>query len=596
MRREPLYDNEDGFQARGFSRELFLALLPLLKPHLRALLFCGLLLFGFSLVSVVGPLLIRHAIDVDFVQKDVWGLLQTVTLYTLTLIGAFLLAYFQRVKLEQVGQKIILVLRERLFDRISAFSLSYFDKNSVGSIMSRIESDTEALRMLFTDTVVTLLGDLMMLVSMFVVMFFVSWQLGLVLFSIMPVLFLTIWLYNKMGAPLFFAVRRQMAVIYGLVEEYLRGMTIIQTFRQELPVALKMNDENEKKFRIDLKAELLVTFFFNFIFFMNTIGTVLVLLFGSHWVMKGTITIGTLVMFLAYIRRFFAPIFHLSEQINVIQRAFAGAERIFEIMNLPQDIISPESPKSLKENSFSITFDHVSFAYEGEKWVLEDISFTIPAGQKWALVGATGSGKTTIINLLLRFYDPQKGRILLNGKDIRDLSLDDLREKIGLVMQDIYLFPASIRDNLRMERQDIDDDTIMRALQSVHAQDFVLRDSAGLDRELAERGKDLSLGERQLLSFARALIRDPEVLVLDEATSSVDPLTEKKIQKAMNVLLKGRTALIIAHRLQTILSCHHILVIHLGRIVEQGNHDTLIKKNGVYQKLYQLQHHEKIAS
>jgi len=592
MRHRSTYDDEENFKARGINLDLASKLAPLLRPHIKVLLGCGLLLASYSTLSIAGPLLIRHAIDVDFVNKDVKGLILTVSLFALTLFGSFLLAYFQRIMLEKVGQKIIQRLREALFEKLTSFSLSYFDRNSVGTVISRIESDTEALRMLFTDTVVTLLGDFLLLIGMFVVMFAVDWQLASVLVLIMPILFVTIYLYNLKGAPLFLAVRRQMAVIYSFIEEYIGGISIVQAFSREKEVGAWLDRENEKKWKIDYRAELLVIFFINFIFFMNTVGTVLVLWYGTQRAFAGTLTIGTLIMFLAYIRRFFEPLFHMSEQINIIQRAFAGAERIFDILHKESAVNSPAVPRQLNGQSTSITFDHVWFAYEEEQWVLKDITFTIPAGQRWALVGATGGGKTTVINLLLRFYDPQKGAIYLNGTDIREIALDELRSRIGLILQDIYLFPMNIRENLRLEQTDIDDMLLWNSLDSVQASHMIKKQQYELDTEIAERGRNFSQGERQLLSFARALVRDPRILVLDEATSAVDPLTENRIQHALQVLLADRTSLIIAHRLQTILTCHHILVVHQGRIIEQGTHQTLLEKHGVYYKLYKLQHHD----
>ncbi|MBN2384859.1 ABC transporter ATP-binding protein [bacterium] len=592
MHRHLPYNEEDEQKARGISLDLTRLLLPLARPHVWALLVCAFLLAGYSILSIVGPLLIRHAIDVNFVNKDIRGLAVTVLAFFFTLLGSFVFAYFQRIQLEKVGQKIIQMLRESLFEKLTRFSLSYFDRNSVGTVISRIESDTEALRMLFTDTVVTLLGDLLMLLGMFVVMFTVDWRLAAILFTIMPIVFLNIYLYNLKGAPLFLAVRRQMAVIYGFLEEYIGGMSIVQAFSREAPVAQWLETENERKFRIDFRAELLVILFFNFIFFMNTVGTVLVLWFGTKWAMDGSITIGTLIMFLAYIRRFFEPLFHLSEQINVIQRAFAGAERIFDILSREAAVHSPKRPVPLNNHPTSITFDHVWFAYEAERWVVQDLTFTIPEGQRWALVGATGGGKTTVINLLLRFYDPQRGRIFLNGTDIREIALDELRARIGLVLQDIYLFPMNIRENLRLEQGMIDDNLLWDSLKAVQAAPLIENQEKKLDTYIAERGRNFSQGERQLLSFARALVRDPEILVLDEATSAVDPLTEKNIQSALQVLLNGRTSLIIAHRLQTILNADHILVLHQGRIVEQGTHPVLLEQRGLYFKLYQLQHHD----
>lgn len=590
--RKSLYQDEQDFVTSGKRLRLMAYILPLLRPHVRILVLCAFFLIAWSLLSVAGPLLIRHAIDVDFVKKDIHGLFLTVFLLTLTLAGSFVFGYLQQIKLEKVGQSIIQNLREELFKKINGLSMSFFDTTSVGAIISRIESDTEALRLLFTSTVVTLLGDLLLLFSMFVVMFAVDWRLAAILFTTMPILFLSIYLYSIKGTPLFLAVRRQMAEIYGFLEEYLRGMHLIQIFSREKWAASLLDNENRKKMAVDFRAEQVVILFINFIFFMNIVGTVLVLSFGCRWVSRGMLTVGTLVMFLAYIRRFFAPLFHLSEQLNIIQRAFAGAERINDIMSRQPAVPVADKAVPVPDELLTLEFDHVWFAYHDETWVLQDISFHVPAGERWAIVGATGSGKTTIINLIMRFYDPQRGRILINGVDIRSFSLEDLRRRIGFVLQDIFLFPASIRENLRLDRDDIDDARIFTALKAVQADHFVRSFPQGLDTDLAERGQNISMGERQLLSFARALLREPKLLVLDEATSSIDPMTEGRIQQAMTILMAGRTTLIIAHRLQTITECDTILVIDKGRVVERGPHRELLDQRGIYYQLYNLQHHD----
>ncbi len=583
------FEEEEELKSGGFDREIAGNLVILLKPHIKELIYCGTLLAVFSILSLVGPLLIRHAIDVNFVNKDFNGLLLTVGLYAATLFLTFLFNYLQTVRLEILGQKIILGLRDHLFDHLITLSLKFFDRNPVGKLISRVESDTEALRELFTFTVVTILSDLLMLLGMFVVMFVINWKLALILASTFPFVIFNVLVFNKKGGPLFLKVRKKTASVYGFLEEYLNGMQVVQVFRRENAVSDKLNEVNKDKAETEKKAEKVVILFINFIFLLNTLGVVLVLGFGSMWALAGSITIGTLVMFLNYIQRFFGPIFHLSEQLNIIQRAFAGARRVFGLLAKEPEVQETDAPAEWNGLANEIRFEDVWFAYIDDDWVLQEINFTVKKGERWALVGATGGGKSSIINLLLRFYDPQRGRILVDGIDIRNISLKTLRVKMGLVLQDIFLFPMNVRDNLRMEEPGIKDEQIWEALRNVRAENTIKRMHDGLDAELAEKGGNLSQGERQLLSFARALVFDPEILILDEATSAVDPLTEKRIQRALGVLMEGRTSLVIAHRLRTILDSDVIMVIKNGRIIEKGSHEELLRMEGEYRQLYNLQ-------
>ncbi len=574
--------------------------LPRIRPHLRSLLHCLALLAIFSLLSLAGPLLVRHAIDVNFKNLDVKGLSITASLYFLVLVLSFGFNFIQQVKLETVGQTIIRGLRIDVFSHIMRLPQSFFDRNPVGKLLSRVESDTEALRTLFTQSVVTIISDLLMMVGMFFIMFAISPRLSIIIFSVAPFVIIIVRYFNRRIIPIFLEVRRRTAEIYGFIEEYMIGVRIVQVFDQEAQVTRHMDRINKAKLDVEYPGEVLSNYFGHMVFLMSTFATVMVLGFGGSWVMtpESGLTIGTLVAFLGYIQRFFGPIFHLSEQLNVLQRAAAGARHIEEILSIPLLERSAPSTSEVREKDSESTpseieFDHVWFAYSGDDWVLRDVSFRINKGQRIAFVGPTGGGKTTLISLMFRFYDPQRGRIRIDGIDIRTISLDALRKRLGLVMQDIVFFPGTISDNLRLDDPTIPESKIREALEAMNAMDIIERLPVGLQTELSEQGMNLSVGERQIMSFARALVYNPEILVLDEATSSVDPLTEHRVQEALGTLLRNRTALIIAHRLQTILDSDLIMVIQRGALVERGTHAELMRLRGVYWNLYQIQQNGK---
>jgi ATP-binding cassette subfamily B protein len=564
-------------------------MLSLLRGHELQLLLCLGLLFAAAGVSLLGPLLVRRAVDTNIAGRDYRGLLITVFLYLGAQLTFLLLTYFQRLRLETVGQRIISALRERLFERVTEMSISFFDKNPVGRLIARVESDTEAMRRLFTSAVVTFMGDAIMFFGMLAVMAYVNLKLMLITALILPPIIFGAWLFSKKSTPLFLQVRKRLADVTAFMTEHLQGSAIIQIFGREKPVIEAMRDANQRKFATTLRVELMVVAFFNCLFFTEVIGVTLILWQGGRWALEGAVTIGTLMMFMGYVRRFFEPLHRFSEELSTVHKAFSGAQRVFEILDTTPHVVDKPTPLVWKRLERGITFENVWFSYNGDDWVLRDISFDVPRGERWALVGATGGGKTSIINLLLRFYQPQRGRILVDGIDIAELSQQELRARIGLVLQDIFLFPGDVFENLRMGEENISEEQVMKAAECIGVDDMLKRLPSGLETELAERGENLSTGERQLMSFLRALLVDPDILVLDEATSSVDPHTERTIQHALTELLAGRTSLVIAHRLSTVMDSDNILVIHDGEIVESGNHGTLLTKEGYYSKLFKLQ-------
>ncbi len=584
------YDEHDD-RKNKIDWKVLKKLIPRVYPYRWILIFCTVLLLCSSLLSLAGPLLIRHAIDVEFVKKDIYGLYRIVAIYFLVLVISFVVSYFQRVNIEIAGQKIIKQIRIDIFSHLTGMDQRFFDSNPVGQLLSRVESDTESLRAMFTNTIVIIISDLLMMAGMIVIMFSISIKLTLILLSLAPFIILTVFYFNGKIVPIFIEVRKKTAEIYGFLEEYLKGCKVVQVFDQEENVIMKMDKVNKSRVDIEYPGHVMGTYFGNVIFLISTVAISLILGIGGKWVIErpDELSVGTLVAFLGYIYRFFGPIFHLSDQMNVIQKAFGGAKRINDLLEIRLTGYEKLDTSPFLSERKGIEFKNVWFAYKNEEWILKDISFFLPEGQRLAIVGPTGGGKTTLTNLLFRFYEPQKGQIFIDGVDISTIPLQVLRKRLGLVLQDIILFHGSILDNLRLEETSIGEERVIKALETINAKDLTDRFPDGLNSELSEHGSNMSMGERQLLSFARALVFDRDILVLDEATSSVDPLTEKKLQNAVTELLKGRTSIIIAHRLQTIIESDIIFVIKDGTIKEKGNHKELLDLKGTYWHLYNIQ-------
>ncbi|UCD64111.1 MAG: ABC transporter ATP-binding protein [Candidatus Zixiibacteriota bacterium] len=568
------------------SRKAFARLLPLLKSHVRGLLLCLFLLAGATVLSLYWPLLLKRALDVNIASGDVRGLLTTVAAIGLIQVVTIVLQYLMRVRLEIIGQDVMLSLKRRLFHHILSLDISYFDKNPVGRLMARVESDTEALRMLFTNTAVMLVGDAILVAGIYGVLFYTEWRLALPLFFGVPLIGFMVWVFHKKTTPRFLEVRKKMAEVTATLTELLHGMSIIQIFHRGAYARYKAFKANQAKFNDDAYVNISVVLFFNAVFFLEYVKIGLVLVVGP---ILG-ITYGAILMFIIYIWRSFEPIWRTSEQLSTLQKAVAGSKRIFALMSQKSRLPQPAQPRRWDRLEKGIRFENVSFSYTGDgNYALKDATFEVPVGKRVALVGVTGGGKTTVISLLLRLYDPQKGKITVDGLDIRDLASDRLRSRLALVLQDIVLFPGDVESNISLESDAISREAVIRAAQTVEADRFIRRLSGGYGTEVSEKGANFSRGERQLLSFARALAYDPDVLILDEATSSVDPETERTIQNSLKRLMEGRTSLVIAHRLSTILDADQILVIRRGEIIERGTHTELIMQDGYYSKLFHLQ-------
>ncbi len=572
------------------SKKAFKKLLPLLRPHKRGLLLCLVLLFSATILSLIWPVLMKRALDVNIKNSDFEGLLLTVAAIGLIQIVTLVLQYLQRVKLEIIGQDVMVDLKRKLFNHILSLDVSFFDRNPVGRLLARVETDTESLRMLFTNTVVLIVGDLILIVGIFGLMFYFSWRLALILVTIMPIIAVLVIIFERVTTPRFLAVRKKMAEVTAQLTEFLHGMSIIQIFHRGSYARERVYHANKLKFDEDKFVNIAVCVFFNTVFFFEYVMVALTLFFGVYWIEQGAVTVGTIGMFIVLIWRSFEPIWRTSEQLASIQKAIAGAKRIFALLNEKQNLPDPAEPVEIGLIEKGIRFENVSLSYNDDgNYALKDVTFEIPAGRRVALVGVTGGGKTSVISLLLRLYDPQKGKITIDGVDIRNMRKADLRRRFALVLQDILLFPGDIKSNISLESDDISFERVIEASKTVEADRFITRLPDGYSTEVSEKGSNFSRGERQLLSFARALVTDPDVLLLDEATSSVDPETESTIQASLKKLMEGRTSLIIAHRLSTILDVDEIMVIRRGEIIERGTHTELILKDGYYSKLFHLQ-------
>jgi ATP-binding cassette subfamily B protein len=562
---------------------------PFFRRYLTRVAGAGVLLLASTGLGLLGPVLLKRAIDVNIGTGDLHGLALTSLTFLAVQVGVLAATYFQNVWLAQVGEKGAADLKQALFGHLLNVPMAFFDKNPVGKLISRVESDTEALKMLFTRTTVVILQSALMLVGMSVIMAVTNWRLYMLVLILLPPFVVAFWLFQKKVRPVYMQVRKTVAETNNLVAESLRGLPVIQVFGQQRRFSQRMDDLNRMKFRGEMRAMVMWNIIWFLVDFGEIIGTGLVLGFGGAMALQGKLTIGTLFLFVSYIAQLFGPLRAISDQVNVMQRAFASAERSFQILD---QVPEPAGVASLPPLHLAraITCAHVDFSYDGRRLVLKDINLVIRKGEKVALVGETGGGKTSVVNLLMKFYLTQRGRIEYDGEELAAMDRQRLRRSIGLVPQEVVMFPGTVLDNLRMLDESIPREQVVEAAKRARIHDAILKFPQGYDTVLTEGGANFSLGERQLLAFARALVRDPEILLLDEATSSVDPHTEHLIQEGLEELLKGRTAVIVAHRLATIRMADRVVVVHKGSIVEEGTHEELVSRAGIYSRLYRLQY------
>ncbi|MCX7995010.1 MAG: ABC transporter ATP-binding protein/permease [candidate division WOR-3 bacterium] len=564
-------------------------LIPYFRPYVKKIIIATLLLLVSTILSLFGPVLIKRVIDYEIPQKDITGLL-VITLIYLTMQGLIILIrYFQQIEIAMIGERAIADLKFDLFKHTLTLPVGFFDRNPVGRLITRVEGDAETLKNLFSSTAVILAQDFILLMGMSVIMIAVNYKLYLLILSLLPIFLYAFWWFGKNVRPVYVEVRKKIAEINSFVTEVLKALPVIQVFLQEENFSNRLNSLGKDKFDLEMKSMLYWYRIWFLVDLGEIIGIILILGVGGLWALQAKITIGTLFLFITYITRFFGPLRGLSDQVNLIERSFAAAERIFNILTMPPEFEKNEDI-TFSVLSNKIKFDNVRFSYENEEWVLKDLNFEIKKGERIALVGETGGGKTSIISLLLKFYKPGMGEIFIDGVEINRLNRYSLRKKIGFVPQDVILFPGTILDNLRLFNNSIPAEKVFAATKRIGIHERIMHLPQGYDTDIIEQGINLSFGERQLLSFARALVFDPEIIILDEATSAVDPQSERVVQDGLKELLQERTAIIIAHRLTTTRLADRILVIHKGKLVEQGSHHELLKKKGFYYNFYRLQY------
>jgi ATP-binding cassette subfamily B multidrug efflux pump len=574
-------------------------LLGYLRPYKPQVAIALAAIIAASMLQLAQPWLMKVVIDRYIATGNFEGLDLIALGFLGILLAGFVLEYIQTWTLQMTGQRIMFDMRMQIYEHLQRLDVKFYDRNPVGRLMTRVTSDVDVLNDMFTAGVVSVFGDIFTLTGIMVVLVAMDWRLALVAFSVLPLIVLVTQWFRSNVRELYRVVRVRIARINAFLQEHITGMSTVQLFRREPKSFARFDEINLAHRDANVDSIFYYAVFYPAIEIIGALAAALIIWFGGGWTLQGTLTVGSLVAFLLYSQRFFRPISDMSEKFNVLQAAMASSERIFKLLDTPVNIANPEHaalpsgeprPADRRPRPGHIVFDHVWFAYNDEDFVLRDVSFEVRPGQRIGIVGATGAGKSTIINLLLRFYDVSRGRILIDGVDIRNIPLPDLRRLFSLVLQDVHLFSGTIADNIRLGNASITDERVRVAASAVHADRFVNALPAGYASQVAERGATLSVGQKQLLSFARALAFDPRILVLDEATSSVDTETELLIRDALHVLMSGRTTIAIAHRLSTIQDMDQILVLHKGELREAGSHQELLARRGIYFKLYQLQY------
>src|SRR6266852_5584968 len=565
-------------------------LLRYLKPYVRLLIPALVFTLLLNLLGTLQPKFTQYAIDWYILPRKTQGITLFALVYVGVQLGRFVFSYFQSVLLNSVGQYVMFDLRRELYNKLQHQEVAYYDRNPVGRIMTRLTADVDALNELFTSGVTDVLGDLVMIIAIIGVMVWMDVRLTLVTLLTVPLLLIATTWFRKGARFGYDLVRTRIARIYSFLQEHFSGAQTVQIFNAEAKSLRRFAEINDEHRKANIDTIYYYAVFFPLVDLIGAIGIALIIWYGGYRVMNHALTLGALVAFIQYSGFLFQPIRDISDKYNVLQGAVVASHRIFKALDLPIQITTPAQPLKRGRAEGRIEFENVWFAYKDDDWVLKDVSFLVSPGQSVALVGHTGSGKTTITNLLMRFYDVQKGRILLDGVDVRDWELQSLRENFAVVLQEIFLFSGSVAGNIRLGREEISDERIRWAATEVCADNFIRRLPRDYKSEVRERGAGLSVGQKQLISFARALSFDPALLILDEATSSIDTETEQFIQRAIARVMRNRTSVIVAHRLSTIQRADNIIVLHHGEVREQGSHQALLALQGLYWKLYKLQY------
>ncbi len=591
--------HEDEILGAAYDARLMRRLLRYVRPYGTTVALSVVLLLLTSAATLVGPYIVRVAIDQHITPRRLAGLDLVILAYLGALIAGFTLRYLQSYVMQRVGQMAMYDLRMELFSHLQNLSVSFFTRQPVGRLVTRITNDIDALNEMITQGVVAVFGDFVTLAGIVGILLYLDWRLALATLLVLPVIIYLTMRFRVRARDSYRAVRVRLARINAFLNEHIMGMGIIQLFGREAREQARFDGLNRDHLNASMAALRSFAMFHPTVGAMSAVAVAVIIAYGGAQALAGAVSVGLVVAFIQYAQRFFEPIEDLAEKYNILQAAMASSERIFRLLDEPVEVQDPPSPVRVDRVRGDIEFRDVWFAYEpaaapgAEDWVLRGVSFHIRPGESVALVGHTGAGKTSIINLVTRFYDPQRGQVLIDGLDVHAWSQRELRRHIGLVLQDVFLFSGTIEDNIRLGTASITLDQVRRAAEFVNASSFIERIPGGYQAPVQERGSTLSGGQKQLIAFARAIAHNPEVLlVLDEATSSVDTETEVLIQEALGRVMRGRTSIIIAHRLSTIQHVDRILVIHKGRLVEEGTHRDLLGRGGIYTKLYELQYRD----
>ena len=584
------YSGEEDDLGKIYDRVLMKRLYAYLKPYRLQVVFILFLNLGSTCAQLAGPLLMQIGID-QYIKLGVPDGLSRLALYMLlAMLADFVFSYFEEYRLQMLGQRVMYDMRMAIFSHIQKLDVGFFDRNPVGRLMTRVMGDVQVLNELFTSGVITIFANLIKIVGIMVIMLCMNWKLALAMFVVFPIIFGATTVYQIYSRRAFRDQRKHLARINAFLQENIVGMTTVQLFAQERRSFLKFDERNQAYLQAGLRSVFYFSIFFPLIEIAGSLATAIIVWYGGVQILTGVLTFGVLVLFIQYGQRLFWPIRELSEQYTIFQSAMASSERIFDLLDRQPTIADTVEPKEIGAMKGEIEFQNVCFAYNDENYVLRDVSFKVKPGEKVAIVGQTGAGKTSIINLLCRFYEVNSGHILIDGIDIRELKLENLRRAISIVQQNIFLFSGTIDNNLRLGEEDITPNQAITAAKEVHLDPFVQKMPDGYATEVKEGGSALSVGQKQLVAFARALVFNPDILILDEATSSVDTETERLIQDGLKRLMANRTSIIIAHRLSTIQNADKIIVLHRGKIREIGTHNELLQCKGIYYRLYQLQY------
>lgn len=574
---------------KAYDSRLMRRLMRYLRPYRMKVVMSALLLLVVTALQLSGPVLVQIAIDKYIAVGDNAGLLRIALLYFGVIVAGFLLAYLQFYTMQVIGQSVMYDIRMQVFKHLQKLHLAFFDKNPVGRLVTRVTNDVNVLNELFSSGVVAVFGDVLALAGIIIAMFYYSWQLALITLAVLPFLVFATAIFRKKVRNVYRQVRIRLARINAFLQEHITGMSVVQLFSQEKRIFFKFDEINQKLKQSHFRSVHLYAVFFPIVEIIETVAIVLLIYYGGLHINIDLLTFGELVAFIQLVERFFRPLRDLSEKYNILQSSMASSERIFDLIDEEPQVSAPSQPKKIDDFKGEIIFEDVSFAYNEPEYILHDVSFIIRPGEKVAVVGYTGAGKTSLVSLLLRFYDFQKGDIKIDGVSLKDMSPDYIRSYMALVLQEVFIFSGDFAGNIHLNNPDISPDQIADAARQVGVAEFIERHADGYETEVQERGSTLSTGQKQLLSFARALAYNPRILILDEATSSVDAQTEALIQTALDKLMQGRTSIIIAHRLSTIKKADRILVMHKGRLRESGTHKELLAQKGIYHALHETQ-------